>query len=107
MDDWVDPRRSVKDRSSLFRDQYNALGKSNLPMHKFAVGQSVHLTLRSYRSAAAGPYKICRLVPMSETGLTNPGYLIKSEAEKHERVAAEDDLTLSNNVQPFSPGQGL
>jgi hypothetical protein len=30
MDDWVDPRRSVKDRGSLFRDQYNALGKSNL-----------------------------------------------------------------------------
>ncbi|MGA7324206.1 MAG: signal transduction histidine kinase [Rhodomicrobium sp.] len=31
MDDWVDPGRSAKDRRSLFRDQYNALGKSNLP----------------------------------------------------------------------------
>jgi hypothetical protein len=31
MDDWVDPRRSLKSRKSLFRDQYNALGKSNLP----------------------------------------------------------------------------
>jgi hypothetical protein len=31
MDDWVDPRRSLKSRSSLFRNQYNALGKSNLP----------------------------------------------------------------------------
>jgi hypothetical protein len=75
--------------------------------HKFAVGQSVHLTLRSYPSAAAGPYKICRLVPISEIDLTNPRYRIKSEAEKHERVAAEYDLTLSNSVQLYLPGQGL
>ncbi|MGA7324207.1 MAG: hypothetical protein WBX25_06945 [Rhodomicrobium sp.] len=74
--------------------------------HKFAVGQSVHLTLRSYHSAAAGLYKIRRLVPISETD-TNPRYRIKSEAEKHERVAAEYDLTLSNSVQLFLPGQGL
>ena len=31
MDDWVDPRRSLKSRNSLYRDQYNALGKCNLP----------------------------------------------------------------------------
>jgi hypothetical protein len=31
MDDWVDPRRSLNSRKSLFRDQYNALGKQNLP----------------------------------------------------------------------------
>ena len=30
MDDWVDPRRSPKSRKSLFRAQYNALGKRNL-----------------------------------------------------------------------------
>jgi hypothetical protein len=31
MDDWVDPSRFLKSRNSLFRDQYNALGKRNLP----------------------------------------------------------------------------
>jgi hypothetical protein len=31
MDDWVDPSWSLTCRSSLFRDQYNAFGKSNLP----------------------------------------------------------------------------
>ncbi len=30
MDDWVDPRRSLNSRRSLFRAQYNALGKRNL-----------------------------------------------------------------------------
>jgi hypothetical protein len=31
MDDWVDPRRSLKSRKSLFRAHYNALRKRNLP----------------------------------------------------------------------------
>jgi hypothetical protein len=31
MDDWVKPRRFLKSRHSLSRDQYNALGKTNLP----------------------------------------------------------------------------
>jgi hypothetical protein len=31
MDNWVDPREPYTRRSSLFRDQYNALGKRNLP----------------------------------------------------------------------------
>ena len=31
MDNWVDPRRSLKSRKSLFRAQYNALGNRNLP----------------------------------------------------------------------------
>jgi hypothetical protein len=30
MDDWVDPRQSYGRRKSLFRAQYNALGKRNL-----------------------------------------------------------------------------
>lgn len=30
MDNWVDPRRSLKSRTSLFRAQYNDLGKRNL-----------------------------------------------------------------------------
>jgi hypothetical protein len=31
MDNWVDPRRSLNSRKSLFRAQYNALGNRNLP----------------------------------------------------------------------------
>ena len=31
MDNWVDPRRSLNSRKSLFRAQYNALGTRNLP----------------------------------------------------------------------------
>ena len=31
MDNWVDPRRSLNSRKSLFRVQYNALGIRNLP----------------------------------------------------------------------------
>jgi len=30
MDDWVDPRQSYRGRQSLYREQYNALGKRNL-----------------------------------------------------------------------------
>jgi hypothetical protein len=31
MDDWVDPREFPRSRKSLFRDEYNALAKRNLP----------------------------------------------------------------------------
>jgi hypothetical protein len=31
MDDWADVRRSLNSRKSLFRSEYNALGKRNLP----------------------------------------------------------------------------
>jgi len=31
VDDWVDPRQPYGGRKSLFRKQYNALGKHNLP----------------------------------------------------------------------------
>jgi hypothetical protein len=34
MDDWVDPQRPYGRPKSLFRAQYNALGKSNLPAIK-------------------------------------------------------------------------
>ncbi len=30
MDDWVDPRQPYRGRRSLYREQYNALGKRNL-----------------------------------------------------------------------------
>jgi hypothetical protein len=30
MDDWVDPRQPYRGRKSLYREQYNALGKRTL-----------------------------------------------------------------------------
>ncbi len=30
MDDWVDPRQPYRGKQSLYREQYNALGKRNL-----------------------------------------------------------------------------
>ncbi len=42
MDDWVDPRRSLKSRNSLYRDQYNALGKCNLPAIERIVTTKYH-----------------------------------------------------------------
>jgi hypothetical protein len=38
MDDWVDPRQPYGGRQSLFRDQYNALGKRNLSAIERIVG---------------------------------------------------------------------
>jgi len=46
MDDWVDPRQPSEKRQSLFRAQYNALGKRNLS----AIGRIV--TLKYQRGAA-------------------------------------------------------
>jgi hypothetical protein len=63
--------------------------------HKFSVGQSVDLIANVLRSAAAGAYEIRRLVPAPDDTPDHPRYRIKSVAEKHERVAFENDLTLS------------
>ncbi len=46
MDDWVDPRRTAKDKKSLFREEYNALGKRNLAAIK-------RIVVRKYRRGPA------------------------------------------------------
>ncbi len=61
-------------------------------MHKFQVGQFVELIPRVLRQAAKGTYEITRLVPENES---DPQYRIKSTYERHERVVAESELTLS------------
>jgi hypothetical protein len=61
-------------------------------MHKFQVGQFVELIPRVLRQAAKGTYEITRLVPENES---DPQYRIKSTNERHERVVAESELTLS------------
>lgn len=66
--------------------------------HKFNIGQFVELKPRVLRSSALGPYEIRHLVPASDRDPGDPCYRIKNIAEKHERVAPESELTLSEAV---------
>jgi hypothetical protein len=55
MDDWVDPRQPYGRRKSLFREQYNALGKRNLAGNRVVSSHSstgwVRLSTASIRSS--------------------------------------------------------
>jgi hypothetical protein len=66
--------------------------------HKFNIGQNVELEANTLRSAVLGPYEIRHLIPASDRDPGDPCYRIKSAAEKHERVAPESELTLSEAV---------
>jgi len=66
--------------------------------HKFNIGQIVELEPRVLRSSAPGTYEIRHLVPASDRDPSDPCYRIKNIAEKHERVAPESELTLSEPV---------
>jgi hypothetical protein len=57
--------------------------------HKFSVGQRVKFYNRVRAAAAQGEYEIVRLLPAEEGQFQ---YRIKSELERNERVAAEDQL---------------
>lgn len=63
--------------------------------HKFAVGQTVHFSPSLRHGAVAGDYVVRSLMPPSDTE-SAPRYRIKSVVERHERVASESDLTLSD-----------
>jgi hypothetical protein len=63
--------------------------------HKFFVGQTVILMPRVLQAAVPGAYEVLRLMPESDRDAGDPMYRIKSDGEKHERVAAESELTLS------------
>jgi hypothetical protein len=66
--------------------------------HKFNIGQIVELERGALRLSAPGPYEIRHLVPASDRDPGDPCYRIKSIAEKHERVAPESELTLSQSA---------
>ena len=66
--------------------------------HKFTIGQIVDLMPKVLRTAALGPYEIRHLVPASDTDPRDPFYRIKCVAEKHERIAPESELTLSDSM---------
>ncbi len=71
--------------------------------HKFTKGQVVELMPKVLRAAALGPYEIRELVPASDNDPREPIYRIKSIAEKHERIAPESELTLTNAAPSDTP----
>ena len=66
--------------------------------HKFNIGQNVDLMPKVLRAAALGPYQIRFLVLASDKDPSDPHYRIKSVAERHERIASESELTLSEGA---------
>jgi len=63
--------------------------------HKFSVGQIVVLQPRMLLAAAKGDYEILQRMPAPDRDASDPVYRVKSLEEKHERVVAESDLSLS------------
>ena len=60
---------------------------------KFAVGQTVHFVPdRRQLSSARGRFKVVRLLPEDAMVVQ---YRLKSQADGHERIAREDQLTRS------------
>jgi len=57
--------------------------------HKFRAGQTVTLLPNRYGSNRNGSFEVTRLLP-EEHGINH--YRLKSVADGHERVAAEDEL---------------
>lgn len=57
--------------------------------HKFRAGQTVTLIPNRYGSNRHGSFEVTRLLP-EEHGINH--YRLKSVADGHERVAAEDEL---------------
>jgi hypothetical protein len=66
--------------------------------HRFGIGQIVDLRSSVLRPAALGPYEIRHLVPALDNDPDDPRYRIKCDAEIHERMAPESELTLSESV---------
>ena len=67
--------------------------------HKFSIGQAVVLATRVLQPAASGEYEVLRLMPAGDRDDPHdPSYRIKSIDEKHERVAAESDLTAATRA---------
>jgi hypothetical protein len=77
MDDWVDPRQPYGRKTSLFRKQYNILGKHNLP----AITRIV--TAKYHRGAALNrqhPFVDVLLSDISESGeALDVGELVREE----------------------------
>jgi hypothetical protein len=61
--------------------------------HKFTIGQTVRFSPdRNQESSGRGSFKVVRLLPEEANVLQ---YRVKSQADGHERVVREDQLTRS------------
>jgi hypothetical protein len=61
-----------------------------MPSHRFAIGQSVRLNTRFGLSDKVAPsYRIVAILPARDN---SPQYRIRSDEERHERVATEDSI---------------
>lgn len=69
-----------------------------MALHRFAIGQAVHLKNGFSRSDAAG--EIYRITAMLPERNNSPQYRIRSDGERHERVATEDTLDPINLPSP-------
>jgi hypothetical protein len=62
-----------------------------MPKHRFAVGQTVAFSPdRSQEVPARGRFEVVRLLPETQNV---PQYRVKSQADGHERVVREDQLS--------------
>jgi hypothetical protein len=90
------PERALRQRRPILAISISR--KDRVMAHKFNIGQNVDLMPKVLRAAPLGPYQIRFLVPASDKDPSDPHYRIKSVAEKHERVASESELTLSESA---------
>lgn len=58
--------------------------------HKFRIGQTVTMTARRYEATPTGSFSIVRAMP-TENGMKQ--YRIRSEADGHERIVSEAELS--------------
>jgi hypothetical protein len=71
--------------------------------HRFALGQSVKLrSWTGYLLTDAESYRVTALLPASDNSLQ---YRIRSDAERHERVAAEDNLEAAEPTANATAGR--
>lgn len=61
-------------------------------LHQFKVDEWVDILPSTLRTAAAGRYKIVRLIPCDAE---EPRYCIRSPNERHDRILPERDLRRS------------
>lgn len=71
--------------------------------HRFALGQSVKLrSWTGYLLTDAERYRITGLLPASDS---SPQYRIRSDAERHDRVATEDNLEAAEPSVDMAAGR--
>jgi hypothetical protein len=63
-----------------------------LSQHQYAIGQPIRFRFhQQLRASTTSTYRIVGYRP-SEDGDSEPRYLIKSDDERHERIARESEL---------------